>query len=786
MNVPSSLPHSPSAPDQAGASRPDAAIESERLRHLCEVAPWSVMMSTSLALVLCFTLTDSVPRQALLAWCGLFLVAQLTRMYFVLRADSSRPDIWASPLRLGMLLTGLSWGAASMMIYPVGSVEHQLYLAICLAGLTAAATMTSIYDMPGSVMFIASAVIPFVIRSAFEPTALSSSMAITAFLFLAFSMLAIRYINQEYQSNLQLRMKALEAEAKNREFASKLEVSVQRFQSLTQLSSDWYWEQDSELRFTEFYGAHAEEFGITDTTHIGKSQWEIGAINMSDEDWKSHQAVLEARLPFYDLELCRLDKNGDVFWASVSGHPILDGRGNFSGYRGVGRVITERKRAEDETQRMAYYDMLTGLPNRRFLMSSLPQSLSSSRRNRKHGALMFIDLDDFKKINDTLGHQHGDELLQQVARRLTSGVRDTDTVARLGGDEFVIVLESLHESQDAATRQAESLAHKLLGRLNQPFLLNGSPLDAGASIGISLFGVDENENVDALLKQADAAMYQSKRAGRNRVRIFDPQHQMAVDALQRMENELPAAMRDNQFILHYQPQVNRDSRVIGAEALIRWNHPRRGILSPGEFISIAESSEFIIELGAWVLETACRQLAQWRLRPETEHLTIAINVSAKEIIQPNFVETVVRILDESGADPTRLKLEITESQLLENVALATEAMTRLKAVGVGFALDDFGTGYSSLYYLKKLPLDQLKIDQSFVRDVHLDSGDATIAKTIISLGRNMGLDVIAEGVETTEQLEFLVQEGCSGYQGYLFGRPGLAKEIEITLIPAFA
>ena len=379
-------------------------------------------------------------------------------------------------------------------------------------------------------------------------------------------------------------------------------------------------------------------------------------------------------------------------------------------------------------------------------------------------------MDNFKTLNDTLGHDVGDILLQQVGQRISACIREGDTVARLGGDEFVVMLEDLSSNLQEAAAQTETVAGKILTALNHPYLLAGQNQRSTPSIGATLFHGNQL-SVEELLKRADVAMYQAKAAGRNTLRFFDPEMQAAISAQAALEADLRQGIMQEQFILYYQPQVDGGAGLLGAEALIRWQHPERGLVSPAEFIPVAEETGMILPLGAWVLETSCNQLVIWAGQPEAAHLTLAVNVSARQFRQPDFVNQVLAVLDRTGANPRKLKLELTESLLLADVQDVIAKMTALKAKGVCFSLDDFGTGYSSLSYLKRLPLDQLKIDQSFVRDVLVDINDGAIAQTIIALGQTMGLAVIAEGVETEEQCEFLARIGCNTYQGYFFSRP---------------
>ena len=450
------------------------------------------------------------------------------------------------------------------------------------------------------------------------------------------------------------------------------------------------------------------------------------------------------------------------------------------------RDITERKATAAKIQHLAFFDFLTNLPNRRLLLDRLAQALASSARHGRYGAVILLDMDDFKTLNDTLGHDVGDQFLVEVANRLRAIVREGDTVARLGGDEFILIVKDLGEDATAAMR-AESVAVKILHAVSQPYQLNLSGLEGTkgpgsersysctSSIGITLFH-DNSIPAEELLKRADTSMYQAKAAGRNTLRFFDATMQEIVAARADLDNDLREAVRQHQFCLYYQPQVDAAGRRTGAEALLRWRHPTRGMVSPLEFIPQAEENGLILPIGHWVIETACAQLARWAEQPENSHLAIAVNVSARQFRDDAFVERVLAIIDSTGADPAKLKLELTESLLLDNVGDIILKMEQLKAQGIRFSLDDFGTGYSSLSYLKRLPIEQLKIDRSFIKDVLTDPDDATIARTIVALTQSMGLKVIAEGVETEAQRDYLATMGCLAYQGYLFGKPMPVEE----------
>jgi diguanylate cyclase (GGDEF)-like protein/PAS domain S-box-containing protein len=482
-----------------------------------------------------------------------------------------------------------------------------------------------------------------------------------------------------------------------------------------------------------------------------------------------------------NLETQFRKKNAEGFWGLMSASVIqIDG---ISCILSVTRDISEAKANQDEIKTLAFYDQLTGLPNRRLLLDRLRQTSRATGKNGSKRALLYIDLDDFKTLNDTLGHRIGDLLLIEVAHRISRSIRQIDTAARLAGDEFVVMLEGLSEIPEKASAQAREVSEKVRAALSQPYLLDSRECRSTCSIGVTVFG-DELESSDEVLQHSDIAMYQAKASGRNAVRFFAPALQAAIHARAVMEKELRRGIATNQFVLYYQPQIDCD-RLVGAEALLRWQHPDRGILMPDAFIPLAEDTGLILPLGAWVLETACKQIAFWGGHRETAHISVAVNVSALQLRQPDFVETVLEMLDRTGANPQKLDIEITESTLVGNIGDVIGKMTRLKSQGVRFSVDDFGTGYSSLAYLKCLPLDQLKIDRSFVRDIVADPCSTAIAQTIISLSQALSLSVIAEGVETEEQRALLARLGCSAFQGYLCSRPLPAKDFQILALGLF-
>jgi len=538
---------------------------------------------------------------------------------------------------------------------------------------------------------------------------------------------------------------------------------------------------DAELNILQVNQAFTAITGYTPEDAIGQTP-RLLRSGRHGKDFYAEMWDLLAQRGYWRGEIWNRRKNGQIYpeWVSIT---AVRNKGEVTHFVAAFSDISERKEAEAQILNLAYYDPLTGLANRRLLMDRMQHALSATHRSRHWGALLLFDLDHFKTLNDTRGHAFGDALLVQVARRIRNILREEDSFARLGGDEFVVLLENLDRDDDTAATQAESVAENIRAALEAPFSLNDAARQeylTSASIGISLFR-DHEVSVEDVLKQADLALYQAKDSGRNAIRFFNPRMQAAVDDRVKSEAALRHALSHDELELYYQPQVNTAQEIIGVEALIRWLHPEQGLVSPAEFIPLAEQSSLILTIGELTLKQACKQLHAWAANPATSHLQLAVNVSAHQILHHDFVEMVSDYLNEYGVDGKRLKLELTESVFLDNVTDTSEKMLQLKKLGVSFALDDFGTGYSSLLYLKKLPFDQVKIDQSFVRDVVTDGNDAAIVRAIIVMGNALNLQVMAEGVETDEQYNFLLENGCPAFQGFRFSKPITAAELDMLV-----
>lgn len=559
------------------------------------------------------------------------------------------------------------------------------------------------------------------------------------------------------------------------ETEARLRIAAKAFES-----SEGMMVTDSRGMILKVNQAFTRITGYTADEAIGRTPAMLSSGRHDPAFYKAMWQII-ARDDSWEGEIWNRRKNGEIYPQHLSIAAVRDEQGEITHYVGALTDITLSKAANEEIRNLAFYDPLTRLPNRRMLLERLRQVLAASNLHDSYGALVFIDLDNFKTLNDTLGHNIGDLLLQQVGTRLQSCLRQGDTVARLGGDEFVVLLERMSNDPLDAAAQTEALGAKILAELNQPYLLGVHPYHSTPSLGATLFHRGKPSHPDELLMQADIAMYQAKQAGRNSMRFFDQQMQDAINAHVRLEEALRRAVEQREFELYYQMQVDRYGYPTGAEALIRWIQADGTCISPASFIPLAEESGLILQIGDWLLETACAQLRQWQSHPATAHLVLAINISAAQLHQPDFCARVQQQMRNFGIDPGKLKLELTEGILLRNIEEIIYKMQELKKLGLRFSLDDFGTGYSSLQYLKRLPLSQLKIDQSFVRDLVTNHNGQAIVSTIIGMAHSLKLDVIAEGVETHDQRLLLGKLGCHRYQGYLYGKPLPASQFQRIL-----
>jgi diguanylate cyclase (GGDEF)-like protein/PAS domain S-box-containing protein len=540
-----------------------------------------------------------------------------------------------------------------------------------------------------------------------------------------------------------------------------LRTSEERFRGLVELSSDWYWEQDENLRFKSIEGKSARFLGDS----LGKTLWQLPGVRASEEQWTKHRAQVYRYLPFYDFEFEHTDAEGAVRCVAISGSPVFDKDGAFAGYRGIGKDITERRRAEERIEFLAYYDALTSLPNRSFFSRQMNRALAKAKRHQRCLAVLFVDLDRFKNINDALGHEAGDKLLVEVANRLRGCLREEDIVSRLGGDEFVVLLDDIDDPKHAAT-----VARKILLHISRPITIEGYEYQMTASIGISVYP-EHGVTLDTLMKHADVAMYMAKEEGKNNYQYYV--EKANVHSFERLafESGMRRALQRNEFVVYYQAKIDiRSGEVTGVEALLRWQHPERGLVSPAQFIPIAEETGLIVPIGKSVIRTACEQILEWD-RQGLPKLPIAINLSPRQFFDESLVADVSQIVDETGVDPRLLEFEITESMVMRQTERAMMLLTQLKAMGIRLAIDDFGTGYSSFAFLRKFPIDTLKIDRSFIKDIPEDPEDGALTTAMIAMGKALNLRVVAEGVEQKSQLVFLKEHACDEVQGFYFSVP---------------
>ena len=537
-----------------------------------------------------------------------------------------------------------------------------------------------------------------------------------------------------------------------------------RFRSLLALSSDWYWEQDAQLKFTEVAGIDNARDRLDVAQLLSETSFDQGH-GLNEADLARYKSLTAARQPFKDIVQTVRDADGEWRFISFSGEPVFDREGGFAGYRGIARDVTQTRRAEERIRRLAHFDELTGLPNRTMFMHTLQRAFSLAQRRNKQFALFFIDLDRFKNINDSLGHEAGDRLLQDVARRLRQHRRESDTVARLGGDEFVVLVEDCADS-----RELTAIAQNILNAVGRPYTLSGREYHVTGSIGISTYPADGLDPA-SLLKNADIAMYLAKDRGKNNFQFYSPQQNAHSFERLALESALRHALERREFVLHYQPKIEiRTNRIVGVEALLRWNHPDLGTVTPTQFIPLAEETGLIVPIGRWVLRTACAQSAAWR-SDGLPGVRIAVNLSARQFSDDGLIGDISDALAEAALPPEGLELEITESMVMQNPERAVSTLSRLRELGISVSIDDFGTGYSSLGYLKRFPIDNVKIDRSFIKDLPHDTDDAAITRAVIAMAQSLRIRVVAEGVETREQLEFLRAHECDECQGYFVSRP---------------
>ncbi|MGE0860282.1 MAG: putative bifunctional diguanylate cyclase/phosphodiesterase [Gammaproteobacteria bacterium] len=760
-------------PEFLGLNEPLVAqrVLTERVRVFADRSFEGALTAPLGSLLLAWIGGSQVGWSRSLAWLAAFalveiLIGRAGQRYS--RDSAQHPSLAEQGGRLIILnfFAGLVWGSSVWVFWSAGHFEAYLLNLVILVGVAGLSLLVMSPFLGAMVSYFGG----LLLLPAVHAFSLSHPLALK----LAVGLVIMYVLMLQFGSAVGLHLLSdIEAKVRSRLLAERLRLA------LGAARQDWFDlnAESGEMTSSNRHVGIGSE--VTTREERGYRQW---LAEIHPDDRRSASQAFGAALDSgdaADVEYRLRRADGSWSWIRSTGQVVeRDADGHALRVIGIHSDISEAKAVDETIRRLAFHDHLTQLPNRRMMSERLQQAVASAGREGSNGALMLLDMDDFKTLNDTLGHDVGDQFLKEVADRLRRSVRASDTVGRQGGDEYVVLLENLG-SGASATARAETVASHILQSIREPYLLNLSPVagapqtyayHCSASIGVTLF-TDDTNSVDEIYKQADTAMYEAKSAGRNGVRFFHPNMLAEVAERAAIANQLREAVAQRQFVLYFQPQVDALNRTVGCEALLRWQHPVTGIATPDRFISIAEATGLILPLGRWVIEEACAQLVTWSRQPQTAHLDLSVNISAAQFRDKDFVEHVALVLATTGAPARRLKFEITESLAMSNVEEVIEKMSRLRAMGVGFSLDDFGTGYSSLAYLRRLPIEQLKIDRSFVRDALNNANDAVITKTIVALANAMGLAVVAEGVETAEHRDFLAAQGCRLYQGYFFARP---------------
>lgn len=737
----------------------------------------SMLISCLIASLLVYIQADTSNIQSMSTWAAILSSVHLIKK-LVATIYSEKNDIQRSTskqliqFRILASICGAAWGASSFFFFHPSDYLHQAFLAMSLAGICGGAIVVNALDRYTSLSFVGGLMLFFLPPFFMSADIFSISIALMFVTFVLYITLAGLNLANTLHDNIALRMHSIKSKEAINALAQRQKL---HFDNTPLAVIEW----DNHFKVTSWNASATKMFGYTPEEALGKH---INFITPSSQHTLNSASTYQVLSVTggHHVRNQNIRKDGKIIYCEWFNTTLKDAANNVVGIASLVQDETAYKKAQDEIERLAYYDTLTNLPNRRLLVDRLNQSLKVSKRTKSCVGVMFMDLDNFKTLNDTKGHAIGDLLLQKVAKRLQLSVRAHDTVARIGGDEFVIILDDLGKEIEAAKYAIKLVGDKLLKEINRPFALQDYEHYCTPSIGIYTYA-GQGIGADEVLKRADAAMYQIKQSGRNNINFYDDSMQPVLDLLSNLKNDLNFALAHSQLEIHYQTQVGTNEKAIGAEALLRWNHPELGSIPPSKFIPLAEDTGLIIPIGTWVLQQACFQLQKWNDSPKTSKLRLSVNVSALQFAQSDFVNQVENALKMSGCNPKQLMLELTESLVLRNINEVVDKMNALKNIGVLLSLDDFGMGYSSLSVLKQLPLDELKIDQSFVADAIEGSDSALIIQTIISMGGNLGLDVIAEGVANQAQESLLKKAGCKMYQGYLFGKPSNIGTFETAL-----
>lgn len=753
-------------------------VETAQLTQLLAASMLGIVISSTLAVALAYVQQGHVSNDVLIIWLiAVLLVALLRSMWIysvqkkLSKLNEKQIKLRLGQFRVGTLLAGLTWGLSGCFLLQSHGIEQMMILFFMLAGLSSGGVATYSIDLTSTVLYVTSILLPAAVSLLFIKLEFPLVMSFSIIAYLLFLITSVRHSNTETIDNILLR---IDGDQKDNFIKA---VDERYYLLLEHLPMGvFHFNKNKMVTFCNKQLAAI----LKDSSYFNEGA-NLNYLSNKEMLESLETVINDGRVSQYEGVYDKDLKNPEQ-WVSILGAPNKNSKGEVSGGIGIMQDITERKQTNMLVERLALQDYLTELPNRRMLMSRMQLALDNNAKTHADIALMYVDLDNFKALNDSLGHAVGDLLLQQVAKRLLKSLGRKDTVARaarIGGDEFVILLESLSTEPVVAAKQVEKITQRILAKLTQPFRLEKHEYQCSVSMGVALYNAHKG-SVDDFLRYADIAMYEAKKIG-GIARIYDASMLARINKRENLKIALTKAIKNKEFELYYQVQVNALQNPIGAEALIRWNRPGYGSVLPLEFISLAEETGLIIPIGLLVLDKACGQLSQWNKSAMMRKLTIAINVSIQQLMEPQFATEVKNTIKQYAINPTLLKIEVTESMFLDNAAEVINTMQALQKLGVGFELDDFGTGYSCLQYLKQLPLKQLKIDQSFVRDIVKDRNDQSIVKTIIAMSQGFNIDVIAEGVETKAQYTLLGRYGCQHFQGYYFGKPVPIDAFETAL-----
>ncbi len=744
-------------------------IEQVRLLYVNSMAP--ILVSVVVAAALYWSLRTIGNIRVLTVWFTLFFTVSVARIWLLLlfkkqRAESEHDKMnrWHNFFLIGTYGAAILWGAVSFFLFP-DSQSHQMVLFLIVVGMAGGAISSLCPSLPAVSGFLSLILIPLVFKMMLLGSDNSLFLGVLILLFWAVTISGSFKINANIRENIQLRLQSVERE-------KIIKANEERYRHIFSNAPLGIFQYDRESIIVDCNDAFADIIDSSKEILVGSSMLatlkDRGMLSAIKDSLATGKGYFEGD---YSSATSQKISPVRVFLKAItsSDQAITSGVG-------IVEDLTEKKFSEQQIQYHTTYDSLTGLPNRRLLLDHLSNEISRAGRYGHYGALLFIDLDNFKTVNDSLGHSVGDELLKLVSKRITDSLRQEDSVARMGGDEFIIILTELDEIIEFAADKAREIAEEISYCISCPCQIEGRELCITPSIGVSLFPKPGIKSGD-ILKQADTAMYRAKAAGRNEIRFFLPSMQDAADERLRIYMEIRKALDNDELVIYYQPQVDKSGEIVGAEALLRWHHPERGLIPPGDFLPIAEETGIMRDIGRWVLRSACHQIKIWHDagKLEDSHI-ISVNISSKEFGAPDFVDMVITILEETGAAPDHLGIELTESSLISTGGDIVKKMMTLQGQGVKFSVDDFGTGYSSLSYLKSLPLNTLKIDRAFVNDIKDAGQDIVLVDTIIMMANNLGMAVIAEGVETEQELLYLGTRGCIVYQGYYFSK-AVAVEI---------